>query len=89
MCRNSLSLIGSGDVDGAETILRIAQRGQYFADPVEAELGGFDFVAQRVKEAHGVGIREDMVTIIGCYIPSTLRSGLGCEPGMSDIYCFS
>src|SRR5579872_5879076 len=48
--------VGAGDVDGAKTVLRIVQRGKNRPDPIEAEFGGFNFIAQCVEEAHGVGI---------------------------------
>src|ERR1051326_3268782 len=48
--------IGAGDVDRADAVLGAAERFKHGGDAIEAELGGLDFVAERVKKAYGIGI---------------------------------
>jgi len=46
----------AGDVNDSKCGLRIAERGEHFADAVESKLGGLDLVAKCVEELDGFGI---------------------------------
>ena len=48
--------VGPGDVHHAKRALGIPQRLEHGADPLQAQLGGLDFVAQSVEELDGIGI---------------------------------
>jgi len=57
-------------VDGAESVLRIVEGREDRSDAVESELRGFNFVAQCVEEAHGVGVGQHaaVIAIIPCIL---------------------
>src|SRR5712691_108236 len=48
--------VGAGHMHGAERALRVAERVEHRADPVQSQLGGLDFVTERVEKAYRVGI---------------------------------
>ena len=52
----------------AVSFLRIAQSRENRADAVEAQLGGFHFVAQRVQELDGIGIVHVFLFWTGCAV---------------------
>ena len=65
--------VGSRDVDEAEGILRIVECGEDGADAVEPELGGFNFVAERIEEPHGVGVSEHAAVLLLSPVYSKVR----------------
>ena len=48
--------VGACDVYYAAGALRIVERLEQHVNPLQPQLGGLDFVAQRVEEADGIGI---------------------------------
>src|SRR5579872_513223 len=56
--------IGARYMDDAASRLRIAEGLKQNTDAVQAELGGFDFVAEGIEEADGIGIIHPSVRVL-------------------------
>ncbi len=81
-------------MDEAQTILRIAQRCQRGSDALQAELGGLDLVAQRVKKLDRIGIVHGARDGLGSYKKNCSAVAMYCfisrrGTTASSMPCFS